>query len=163
MRRPMTLLWLALLLAPVSAQQPPPAAPVPSGPLLRASVDQVVVDAVVTDEHGGVVPGLTADDFEIIERGQKQTIGTFSEVSLALVRPAATAAASAPAPVSDVRTNQRRPEGRICVLVLDDHHVGVGRTARVRDAAQDFLARQVQPGDLVAVVTTTGVGQAFQD
>jgi VWFA-related protein len=157
------LLGIAFALAPVAAQQPPAAPPLPAGPILRASVDQVVVDAVVTDEHGGVVPGLTAADFEIVERGRVQTIGTFSEVSLPLVRPAATAAAAAPPPVSDVRTNQRRPEGRIYVLVLDDHHVGVGRTALVRDAAKDFLARQVQPGDLVAVVTTTGVGQAFQD
>jgi VWFA-related protein len=128
--------------------------------VLRASVDQVVVDVVVTDEHGGVVPGLTAADFEIVERGQPQTIGTFAEVSLSLVRPLQ---ATTPAVASDVRTNRRRPEGRIYVLVLDDHHIGVGRTGTVQDAARAFLNRQVQAGDLVAVVTTTGVGSAFQD
>jgi VWFA-related protein len=132
------------------------------GPTLRASVDQVVVDVVVTDEHGGVVPGLTAADFEVFERGRAQAIGAFSEVSLPLVRPV-TAVAPPAMPPSDVRTNQRRPEGRIYVLVLDDHHVSPGRTGRVRAAARDFLNRQVQPGDLVAVVTTTGVGGAFQD
>ena len=115
---------------------------------------------VVTDEHGGVVPALTAGDFEIFERGQRQTIGTFAEVSLPLVRPLQ---ATAPVAASDVRTNQRRPEGRIYVLVLDDHHVGVGRTGTVQNAAREFLNRQVQAGDLVAVVTTTGVGGAFQD
>ena len=57
-----------LALTAVSGQQPSP-------PVLRASVDQVVVDVVVTDEHGGVVPGLTADDFEIFERGKPQSIG----------------------------------------------------------------------------------------
>ena len=57
----------------------------------------------------------------------------------------------------------RRPEGRIYVLVLDDHHIGVGRTGTVQRAAREFLNRQVQAGDLVAVVTTTGVGGAFQD
>ena len=72
-----------VLLARVGAQQ----APQPTTPVLRASVDQVVVDVVVTDEHGGVVPGLTAADFEIVERGQPQTIGTFAAVSLPLVRP----------------------------------------------------------------------------
>ena len=145
-----------VLLARVGAQQPPQT----TTPVLRASVDQVVVDVVVTDEHGGVVPGLTAADFEIVERGQPQTIGTFAEVSLPLVRPLQ---ATAPAVASDVRTNQRRPEGRIYVLVLDDHHIGVGRTGTVQDAARAFLNRQVQAGDLVAVVTTTGVGNAFQD
>jgi VWFA-related protein len=155
--------WRAVALAvtaafatPLAAQQPAPLVT----PILRASVDQVIVDVVVTDEHGGVVPALTADDFEIRERGQRQTIGTFSEVSLPLVRPLR---ATAPAAVSDVRTNQRRPEGRIYVIVLDDHHVGVARTGTVQHAAREFLNRQVQPGDLVAVVTTTGVGGAFQD
>ena len=147
----------ALLLAPLAAQQPPPQL---TTPVLRASVDQVIVDVVVTDEHGGVVPALTADDFEVFERGQRQTVGTFSEVSLPLVRPLR---ATAPVAASDVRTNQRRPEGRIYVIVLDDHHVGVGRTGTVQTAARDFLNRQVQAGDLVAVVTTTGVGGAFQD
>jgi len=149
----------ALLLAPLGAQQqtPPPG---PQTPILRASVDQVIVDAVVTDENGGVVPALTAEDFEVFERGQRQAIGTFSEVSLPLVRPLK---ATAPVAASDVRTNQRRPEGRIYVLVLDDHHVGVGRTGTVQNAAREFLNRQVQSGDLVAVVTTTGVGGAFQD
>ena len=149
-----TLAAAALALAPLAAQQQP------TPPILRASVDQVIVDVVVTDQHGGVVPALTAEDFEVFERGQRQTIGTFSEVSLPLVRPLR---ATAPPPASDVRTNQRRPEGRIYVMVLDDHHVGVGRTGTVQNAARAFLNHQVQAGDLVAVVTTTGVGGAFQD
>ncbi len=153
----------AVLLGRAAAQQQPPPPPVPTAgptPILRASVDQVIVDVVVTDQHGGVVPALTADDFEIYERGQRQAIGTFSEVSLPLVRPVR---ATAPVPASDVRTNQHRPEGRIYVIVLDDHHVGVARSGVVQRAARDFLNRQVQAGDLVAVVTTTGVGGAFQD
>ncbi|MEO5819985.1 MAG: VWA domain-containing protein [Vicinamibacteraceae bacterium] len=149
----------AAALLPLSAQQTTQQPP-PGTPVLRASVDQVIVDVVVTDEHGGVVPALTADDFDVYERGQRQTVGTFSEVSLPLVRPLK---ANAPVAASDVRTNQRRPEGRIYVLVLDDHHIGVGRTGTVQNAAREFLNRQVQAGDLVAVVTTTGVGGAFQD
>ncbi len=157
MRRTIVSLALVGTTVGVGAQNP---SPQPAGPTLRASVDQVIVDVVVTDEHGGVVPALTVDDFEIFERGQRQTIGAFSEVSLPLVRPLR---ATAPVPASDVRTNQRRPEGRIYVLVLDDHHIGVGRTGTVQSAARAFLNRQVQAGDLVAVVTTTGVGGAFQD
>ena len=34
------------------------------------------------------------------------------------------------------------------MLVLDDHHIGVGRTGTVQDAARAFLNRQVQAGDL---------------
>ena len=155
-RRAATVALAVLALAPLAAQQTPAPAP----PVLRASVDQVVVDVVVTDAHGGVVPGLGADDFEILERGRPQTIATFSEVFLPLVRPLV---ASAPPPASDVRTNLRRPEGRVYILVLDDFHVSVPHTGDVQRAARDFLTRQLQPGDLVSVVTTTGLGGAFQD
>ena len=111
--------------------------------MLRASVDQVIVDVVVTDQHGGVVPALTADDFEVFEHGQRQAIGTFSEISLPLVRPLN---ATAPVAASDVRTDLRRPEGRIYVLVLDDHHVGVGRTAVVQRRRASSSTARSRPG-----------------
>ena len=38
-----------------------------------------------------------------------------------------------------------------------------GGPGRCRTPPATFLNRQVQAGDLVAVVTTTGVGSAFQD
>ena len=67
-------------------------------------------------------------------------------------------------PASDVRTNQRRPEGRIYVARArrpPRRRRPDRRRCRTRPAT--FLNRQVQAGDLVAVVTTTGVGGAFQD
>jgi hypothetical protein len=35
----------------------------------------VIVDVVVTDEHGGVVPALTAEDFEVVERASRRPSG----------------------------------------------------------------------------------------
>jgi VWFA-related protein len=135
--------------ASLDAQQPPGDTPV-----LRSGVDQVVVDVVVTDSSGATVGGLTAADFEIRERGDRQAIATFAEVALPLRIRGAGAELAAP---GDVRSNTQR-DGRLYVLVLDDFHIGVDLTALVREAGSEFLRRHVQPGDLVAVTTTTGLG-----
>ena len=79
---------------PAPAPVPPP---VPQGPTLRASVDQVVVDVVVTDADGKLVSGLTAADFELRDRGTPQAVATFSEVSLPLTIRGAGASLAAPA------------------------------------------------------------------
>ena len=44
----------------------------------RAGVDLVHFGVVVTDRSGEPVTGLTADDFEVLERGQRQAITYFS-------------------------------------------------------------------------------------
>ena len=141
---------LAALAVPLSGQQPP---------VLRSAVEQVVVDVVVTDADGSIVPGLAAADFEVLEDGKPQSIATFSEVSLPLRRRAPGAPVPPPA---DVRTNQRAGEGRTYVLLLDDYFVLLGRTAAVKQVAQEFVTRYVQSGDLVAVATTSGLSDATQ-
>ena len=141
----------------ISAQAP---SPQPAGPTLRASVEQVVVDAVVTDADGKVVTGLTAADFEIRERGQVQPVATFSEVSL----PMAPRAAGSPRPdPGDVRSNATAADARVLVLVLDDANVGIELTPAVHAAARYFLDRYVQSGDLVAVLSTTGLAETRQE
>jgi VWFA-related protein len=150
----------ALVTAP-RAQQPSavPQAPPP----LRASVEQVVVDVVVTDANGAVVPGLAAADFEIVEDGAPQRILTFSEVALPLERRPAGAPPPRPA---EVRSNRAMAQGRVYLLLLDDLFVAAARTPGVQQVAREFIGRYVQPGDLVAVATTggmAGMSQAFTE
>ena len=47
----------------------------------RVPVDVVVVNAVVSDESGHPVTDLTADDFEVYEDGELQSIQTFTRES----------------------------------------------------------------------------------
>jgi VWFA-related protein len=139
----------------VAAQQPTPT--------LRASVDQVVVDVIVTDGNGAQVTGLTAADFEITERGKAQTIATFTEVTLPPARSVAaggTASATTTLPPSDVRSNRDTAAGRVYLLALDDLFVDLVRTGNVRQGAHEFVNRYVQPGDVVAVWQTSGAGFA---
>ncbi|MEO5819984.1 MAG: VWA domain-containing protein [Vicinamibacteraceae bacterium] len=154
---------IALVLACLpfaGAAQEPAVPPVPQGPILRASVDQVVVDVVVTDADGQAVTGLTAADFEIRERGAAQSVATFSEVSLPVVR---RAPGTLPPPPGDVRSNVRANDARVYVLVLDDVNVVLHLTPVVQRAAREFVHRYVQAGDLVAVLTTSGLGVTRQE
>jgi VWFA-related protein len=148
---------------PVTAQAiaREPAAGRQPTPVLRAGVEQVVVDVVVTDANGTIVRGLGAADFDIVEDGALQRILAFSEVTLPLVRREAVAA-----PPADVRTNRQMAEGRVYVLLLDDLFVMAARTPGVHQVVREFLHRYVQPGDLVAVATTggmAGTSQAFTE
>jgi VWFA-related protein len=146
----------ATVMAPIAAQQP--AIPQPPAPVLRAGVEQVVVDVVVTDAAGQTVKGLSAADFTVLEDGKPQRIDTFTEIALPFqMRPAGGSPPAAP----QVQSNARA-DGRVYVLLLDDYFVLVGRTAAVREVVQEFVARFVQPGDLVAVATTSGLADATQ-
>jgi VWFA-related protein len=138
---------------PLRGQQPAQETP----PVIRAGVDQVVIDVIVTDLKGRPVFGLTAADFELRERGDAQTIATFTEVSLgATSAPAPASPAAGPSAATD------SPEG-FYVLLLDDYHTALDVTATVRAAAHMFLDRHVAPGDRVGVLTTSGLGGSRAD
>jgi VWFA-related protein len=147
---------VCLVVAPGLAAQQPPETPVP---VLRAGVEQVVVDVVVTDQAGRTVTGLAAGDFTVLENGKAQPVDTFSEITLPYETRPAGSGPPAPAPV---RSNAHAADGRVYVLLLDDYFVLVGRTDAVKQVVRDFVERYVQPGDLVAVATTSGLSDATQ-
>lgn len=68
----------------VSAQRPSQSRP--SQSTFRASIDLVQIDAVVVDEHGRHVRGLTANEFRIFDRGKPQAIAAFEEVTHSVPR-----------------------------------------------------------------------------
>ena len=64
---------------------------------VQAGVTAVLVDVVVRDKHGMPVRDLQQSDFEVVEDGVAQTIGSFTPIFEELPAPAAAAAAPAPA------------------------------------------------------------------
>jgi Ca-activated chloride channel family protein len=75
MRAAAALFLLALTIAPPS---PSPAQEGQDAqPRFRATIDVVTIAAVVRDKHGRFVPGLTKDDFTILDNGQKRPIVEF--------------------------------------------------------------------------------------
>jgi VWFA-related protein len=129
-------------------------------PVIRASVDQVVIDVIVTDAMGRPVSGLSAADFELRERGEAQTIATFTEVGA--TGPSAPASAPGGAVPTAAAVTNGQPQA-LYVLLLDDYHTPLDETARVRAAALTFVERHVARGDRVGVLTTSGLGGSRAD
>ena len=55
-------------------------------PAFRVQVDAIDIDAFVTDAQGNPVTDLTADDFEVLEDGRRQTIASFAHFNIPVTR-----------------------------------------------------------------------------
>ncbi|HEX5715119.1 MAG TPA: VWA domain-containing protein [Thermoanaerobaculia bacterium] len=107
------------------------------------STDVVVVEVPVQvlDGDGKPVRGLTADDFEIYERGRKQKIVGFEVLDLKVQVPADGKMRTAPPPVS---------ARRHFLLLFDLSFSSPKSAARAKEAARGILEK-LHPSDLVAV------------
>jgi len=126
-------------------------------PRIRITVNLVQVDAVVTDAAGRHISGLTAGDFEIFQDGKRQRITAFSYVPGSSIAMPATAS---PARDETVRTEAargvQRPAGRVIALVVDDLGLSAQSIYQTRSVLTDFVENRLQPGDLAAIVSTSG-------
>jgi VWFA-related protein len=132
-----------------ATQQSPPA---PEIPAFTSQVDQVTVDAVVTDKKGNPTSGLVAGDFAVLEDGAPQSLSYFEAVELP------PAPSSAPPPKPRVTTNSDRGVriGRTFVIVFDDVHTTRGNGERGKTAIAQFLKTGVREGDHVTLVSAAG-------
>lgn len=147
------------LIAGQAKQAPTTQTDVRSTQVIRVGVDLVQIDATVTDSRGQHVADLTADDFEISQDGRPQRISTF-----AYVRGAGRVAAPerSGAPIGSSRPLTAGQVRRTIALVVDDLGLSFESTARVRDVLRTFLDKQMQPGDLVAIIRTAAGSGALQ-
>jgi VWFA-related protein len=133
--------------------------------VVKITTNLVQVDAVVTKD-GKPVTNLTADDFEIYEDGRKQAITSFayiSNVSGANVSAANVPAKAEAAPKSDKATTdappppeavQRDVAHRTIAIVVDDLGLSADSMNQVKKRLRKFIAEELQPNDLVAVIRT---------
>jgi VWFA-related protein len=140
------------LLAGVLALSPT-ASPQEAPPTFPTQVEQVTVDVVVADKAGNPITGLTKEDVEIYENGERQAIASFSAVEVA-------AAPEEPAlPRTRVSTNVGRPRrrtGRTFVILFDDVHLSPFTAQRAKAAVADFLRTATREGDHVTLAAATG-------
>jgi VWFA-related protein len=140
---------------------------------VRVSVTLVQLDAVVTDAHGNHISGLGKDDFEVFLDGKPQQIAAFNFVSGA--QSASTVAGIAankkppsskllaaypPAPVATIRPEDVR---RTIAIFVDDLSVAPQHVPFIQRALHSFIDRQMEPGDLVAIVRASAGLGALQD
>src|SRR5436190_5473392 len=136
MKRCIAVLALFSLVFPLSAQQQSQK----FGEQLDVTVVEVAVNVVGRD--GSSVRGLTKDNFEVFDDGQKRAVEYFDVVD--------TAPAQRKANFSSPRI--ANPVARRSFLLVFDLTNSVpGTIVRARDAARQFIAKDVRDGDLVAV------------
>ena len=165
----------AAFVAPSAQTPPPPVAAPPSGQApasgdtqqippvtFRAEIEYVEVDAVVTDERGNLIKGLTKDDFEVYEDGKLQKVNFFSQIVIPVERLDRFVNESRPI-IPDVRSNAKPFEGRIYVILLDNRHTAALRSALVKRAAHEFVDKYLGANDVAAVIHTSGATDASQE
>jgi VWFA-related protein len=144
--------------------------------MFRVEGNLATVDAVVVDEDGRHVTDLTPADFEVVERGKRQRIRQVVYVRVGATgrspapAPAAnpSAAPTAPAPAAPaVRTlgsGLASPEraGRILAVVVDDLGMSMESVVFFKKGLEKFVDTQIEPGDLVAIIRTSGGTGALQ-
>jgi VWFA-related protein len=157
--RSLPLVAATVLLGVSGAAQAPQT---PPSVTFQVEVNYVDVDAIVTDEKGDFVTGLTREDFDVFEDGKPQKVEMFSYVELPVERPDRFAVPGRPV-TSDVRSNARPFDGRVYVLVLDDVDISPLRTSIVKKSAREFIERHLGANDLATVVYTSGRADATQD
>jgi len=141
-------------------QQPAPPPPIEST-VFRVTTSLVQVDAVVTDSKGHYVTTLKPEDFEILLDKKPQAIANLSYVDLE--SPSSNSNALTPAtesrPASVIRPEEVR---RSMVILVDDLSLSFTSIAAVRRALQQFVEKQMQSGDLVAIWQVGRSNSVFQ-
>ncbi|HSE19802.1 MAG TPA: VWA domain-containing protein [Pyrinomonadaceae bacterium] len=132
------------------------------GDVVRITTNLVQVDAVITDKSGKPVTDLKPEELQLFENNRSQKITHFSYI-------AANTTAAPPPSTRDDRMpgfppDRLRPEDvrRTIALIVDDLGLSFPSTHFVRRALKQFVDQQMQPGDLVAIIRTSGGIGALQ-
>jgi VWFA-related protein len=138
-------------------QTGPPAPTAQDDDVVRITTNLIQLDVSVTDNNGHPVPDLQPDDFEIQENGHTQQISNFSYVTVAAETrtesPKGVDRNAPPIPPVPLRPEQVR---RTFALVVDDLGLSFESIHFVRQALRKFVDQTMQPGDLVAILRTSG-------
>ncbi|MGE5357952.1 MAG: VWA domain-containing protein [Bacteroidales bacterium] len=174
LRPAVIILAAVLLVAGVSAQSAPPAAPQgaaqnppaaqaqnppqnPQQPTFRTGINFVRVDVLISDKQGNPVTDLKRDDFEVLEDNKPQKLETFKLVDFGSVAQQQLRAANEPLP-REIRSDEdqeleaSREDVRIFAIFLDDYHTRLGSSMAVRAPLAKFMETQLGPNDLVAIM-----------
>jgi VWFA-related protein len=150
--------------APQAQPQPPADAQTqPPRTEIRVTSELVLANVVVRDKKGNLVRDLKKEDFTLFEDGRKQEISTFDfenvdqlETGGAAEKPVmGEAAAAAPAGVlrkSDATVINAR-DRRVIVLYFDFSAMEPDQIDRCVEAAKKYINAQMQPADIIALVS----------
>ena len=123
-----------------------------------------MVRVVVRDAKGGTVDNLRKEDFQLFDHGKSQAILHFSLEKPALkatgpIPPRPAEKPAAEAEDADEAVEPASTARRFVAMLFDDVNTPFDNLVRARDAADHFLTGSVQPGDRVALYTSSGQKQ----
>ena len=129
---------------------------------IKVSVNEVRLDAVVLDKKSGnPVTDLTAADFEVFQNGKRQKILSsvyIGDQSNAAAKPSDSrkdarkdARMIPPLPTVELKREDTR---RTIIFVVDDISMSFENGVYAKMALRNFVEKQMQPGDLVAILRT---------
>ncbi len=126
---------------------------------LKVASNLVVVRVLVRDAQGEPVEGLQKEDFHLFDRGKEQKITQFeAEVAEPEAPAAAPATTASPSAIAPAKT---KPPKRFLVLYFDDLDMSDSDAIDARDAAEHYLAKNLQPDERVAMFTSSAMLSDF--
>src|SRR6266705_3503321 len=136
----------------------------PEEDVVRITTNLVQVDAVVTDKSGRLITDLGPGEVQIFEDGRQQKITHFTYIVTGTGETTRAAASVAPDKNAPAVPTRLKPEDirRTMAIVVDDLGLSFESTYYVRRALKKFVDEQMQPGDLVAIIRTSGGMGALQ-
>ena len=132
---------------------------------IRIGVEEVRLDVVVLDKKGRQVTDLTAEDFEIRQDNGKQKITSCTYINE--YRPGVEVTDSSEKepgaiPPIPVPLPERKDIRRMIAFVVDDLSMSFEQVHFARTALKRFVEKQMQPGDVVAIIKTAQGSAAHQ-
>jgi VWFA-related protein len=161
--------WIVLLIVLASlgislraqnqTDQPPADSQNQSPFQVKVASNLVVVRVVVRDSQGKPVKGLHKEDFRLFDRGKEQSIAQFEAEVSAPQAPAPATATPSSSPIAQAKVPVA-PQ-RFLVLYFDDLDMSDTDVIDARDAADHYLATNLQPSERVAVFTSSAMLSDF--
>lgn len=139
-------------------QTPAITPPIDDNDVVKITTSLIQIDVVVTDKKGNQVAGLKPEDFEIYENDELVKVSHFSYVQSAKSNPANNSIVSLNTG-SNMRSNMPpliSQVRRTVAIVIDDAALPISDVNYVKKALLKFITEETQPGDLIAVIKTTG-------
>ena len=140
----------------------------PAEPLrIKLSVSEVRLDVVVLDNKGKPVTDLTANDFEVFQNGARQNVLSsvyIDNQSGAVMKPSAArkdVRNSPPIPIATADL-KREDTHRSIIFVVDDLSMSFENGNHAKMALRNFVEKQMQPGDMAAILRTGHGNSALQ-
>ncbi len=147
-----------------------------TGYTFKAQTELVLVNVTVRDKSGNPVRDLKPEDFTVLEDNKPQKVATFDientqntpqvpmqQANLLSTPAKKTKASAADAPAASAQESSIK-DRRLIILFFDLSAMQPDEIERSANAAQDYLNKQMEPADLVSIVSlgnTITVNQDF--